>query len=64
MVNGCGCEGRQDENSDYICAKHILCSLLIILMCVLLFILQRIFVTNIILSNVYDLNIACVVALS
>ena len=23
MVYGCGCEGRQDENSDYTCAEYI-----------------------------------------
>ena len=23
MVYGCGCEGRQDENSDYTCASYI-----------------------------------------
>ena len=34
-------------------------SLIIVLMCVLLFILQHIFVTSIVLSNVYDHNIAC-----
>ena len=22
MVYGCGCEGGQDENSDYICAEY------------------------------------------
>ena len=49
MVYGCGCDGGQDENSDYTCASY-LC----------LHILQRIFVTNIILSkNVYDISIVC-----
>ena len=23
MVYGCGCEGRQNENSDYPCAEYI-----------------------------------------
>ena len=23
MVYGCGCEGGQDENSDYTCAEYI-----------------------------------------
>ena len=32
-VHGCGCEGRQDENSDYTCALYIY-SLLIIFECV------------------------------
>ena len=43
-VFGCGCEIGQDENSDYTCAENI-----VLLMCVILFILQRISITNIIL---------------
>ena len=58
MVYGWECEVRHDENSDYTCAEYY--SLLIMLRCVILFILQRISVTNIILcNNAYDLNITC-----
>ena len=57
-VYGCRCEGGQDENSDYTCASYI--AYYSYSMCELLFILQCISVTNIILSNnVYDISIVC-----
>ena len=30
MVYGCGCEGGQDENSDYTCASYTFTSLRLI----------------------------------
>ena len=69
MVYGCGCEGRQDENSDYTCAEYVALSLLIIFECVSYclfystFMFTEMYTTNIIISNNVYIRIVCCCAL-
>ena len=69
MVYGCGCEGRQDENSDYTCAEYVALSLLIIFECVSYclfystFLFTEMYTTNIIISNNVYIRIVCCCAL-